>query len=356
MSTNHDKKIEEDIVKSFHPSRIIIPMILGLGVIAWLIYLRFDLEEFQNIRWSGRMLFWVCLAILAYVLRHLFYAFRLSILTNWEFSLRKSIELIFIWEFASAVSPTSIGGSAVALFLLAQEKIKGAMAITAVMYSVIIDTLFFVITLPLLYFTLGPIIIRPDLQWGDLGGYGITFIGIWFFMLGYGVLLLYGLINPRFVKKILVSISKLFFLKRFRQDLVKVGNDIKETANELKTKKAGFHLSIVFFTFGAWILRFLAVNFIIIGFIKTIPMDFLNQLIIYARNETMYAITQFSPTPGAAGVSELMFGGFFVDYIPKSIGSIIALIWRTITYYPYLIIGVIVVPNWFRKILAKRKA
>lgn len=85
-------------------------------------------------------------------------------------------------------------------------------------------------------------------------------------------------------------------------------------------------------------------------------MDLINQAIIYARSETMYAITQFSPTPGAAGVSELLFGGFFSDYVPKSVGSIIALIWRLITYYPYLILGVILVPNWLRKLINSKRA
>ena len=42
-------------------------------------------------------------------------------MTDNEFSWPKSMELIVLWEFASAVSPTSIGGSGVALFLLAQE-------------------------------------------------------------------------------------------------------------------------------------------------------------------------------------------------------------------------------------------
>ena len=351
-----ETEFQEDIVKSFQPSKIIVPILLGLGVVVFLIWKQFDLPEFQNINWSTYSLFWIFAAIFAYVLRHLFYSFRLSILTDWEFSLKKSVELIFIWEFASAVSPTSIGGSAVALFLLAQEKIKGAKAITAVMYSVIIDTLFFVISLPLLYFTIGPIIIRPEMHSiHDMNGYGFTFFGVWFFMLAYGMLMLYGLIKPRIVRRLLVSLSKVFFLEKYKEDLVKVGRDIRDTAKEIKKKKLSYHFSVILCTFGAWVLRFLAVNFIIIAFIKSIPLDFYNQIIIYARNETMYAITQFSPTPGAAGVSELLFGGFFSDYIPKGVGSIVALIWRLITYYPYLILGVILVPNWLRKIMIARK-
>ena len=37
---------------------------------------------------------------------------------------------------------------------------------------------------------------------------------------------------------------------------------------------------------------------------------------------------------------ELLFSGFFSDFISQGIGSVGALLWRLITYYPYLIIGV----------------
>lgn len=63
-------------------------------------------------------------------------------MTSKVFSWIKSMELIVIWEFASSVSPTHIGGSAVALFLLAQEKISGAKTVSVVLYSMVIDTIF----------------------------------------------------------------------------------------------------------------------------------------------------------------------------------------------------------------------
>lgn len=69
----------------------------------------------------------------------------------------------------------------------------------------------------------------------------------------------------------------------------------------------------------------------------------------------MYVITAFSPTPGGAGIAEYLFGGFFSDYIPESVGSLVALIWRLITYYPYLILGAIIIPIWIRGIIVKRR-
>ena len=66
-------------------------------------------------------------------------------------------------------------------------------------------------------------------------------------------------------------------------------------------------------------------------------------------------ITQFTPTPGGSGVMELAFSGFFSDFVSKGIGSIGALLWRLITYYPYLIIGALIIPNWVRRVMRNRK-
>ena len=81
-------------------------------------------------------------------------------MTDNAFSWPKAIELIVIWEFSSCVSPTSVGGAGVAFFLLSQEKLSGAKTISVVLYSMVIDTVFFISFLTLLYFILGGVIIR----------------------------------------------------------------------------------------------------------------------------------------------------------------------------------------------------
>jgi uncharacterized membrane protein YbhN (UPF0104 family) len=52
---------------------------------------------------------------------------------------------------------------------------------------------------------------------------------------------------------------------------------------------------------------------------------------------------------------EFMFSGFFSDYISEGLGSVAALLWRLITYYPYLILGIIIIPNWLRRIMHLKK-
>ncbi len=351
------KKEEENVLDSIKMSRVILPILLGLGVVVWMMWRQLDWEEFKTIQWTSKTTFWLLMAGLMYLIRHVFYAWRLRVMTSEEFTWGKSMQLIVIWEFASAVSPTSIGGSAVALFLLAQEKISGAKTISVVLYSMVIDTIFFIVSLPLLFFLVGPIIVRPGmLTMGDLNGFAYTFIAVILFMASYGALFAYGLFwRPDHLKKILLWFSRLRFLKRFREDLEKTANDVVITSKEISSKPASFHIYSSIATWGAWITRFLALNCIIIALISSIPLDFYNQLLIYARGEAMHAITAFSPTPGGAGIAEYLFGGFFADYIPKGIATVIALIWRIITYYPYLVLGAIVIPVWLRSIVNRKR-
>ena len=353
MSTSRQIKSDQKVLDSLKLSKIILPIIIGLAVIVYILISQFNYEEFKAISWNDRLWYFLGIAIFIYVLRHIFYAFRLKILSDNVFTFRHSMELVCIWEFASAISPTSIGGSAVAVFFLSQEKISGAKAVSIVMYTVIIDSIFFLLSLFGLYIIFGPPLIRPNME-SLLEGYGITFIIVWLFILFYASILTWGLFRPRVIKNILFGLSKLPLIRRFQRSLVQTGLDVVVTSKEIRSKPLSFHLLASLSTIGAWATRFLTVNFIILALVE-IDTDFMYQFLLYARSQTMYVITQFSPTPGGSGVMELLFSGFFSDYISEGIGSVGALLWRLITYYPYLLLGVIIIPNWLRRIMRHKK-
>ncbi len=348
---------QHEVLKSIRISKIILPILIGIAVVIYLVLQQFDPEEFAKIEWTDHLLFWTFLSMFLLLLRHMAYAFRLRVLSDEQFSWRKCIELIFIWEFSSAVSPTSVGGSAVALFVLSQEKLSGAKTTTIVVYSAVLDTIFFISTLPLLYWFIGPSIIRPGLKSiTDFDGWGYTFVGAYIFMAIYGSVFYYGLlINPRQIKRLVVGFTKLGFLKKYRKSAIELGDDIVITSKELWQKKWTFHISAFLATATAWSCRFLLLNCLIIAFVKTTPMDFFSQFALYARLEAMFVIMAFSPTPGGAGLAEIVFNGFLYDYVPQGISIIIATIWRLLTYYFYLIAGAIIIPNWIRGLLNERK-
>lgn len=360
MSNTEQNRNTEDansVLESIKLSRILVPAFIGIAIVIYMMYNQLDMAEFRSINWNGHLLFWLFMAVMMYVLRHLFYAARLRLMSDKVFGWKKAIQLIFIWEFASAVSPTSVGGSGVALFLLAQEKLSAGKTVSVVLYSMVLDTIFFIIGLPVLYLILGPTIIRPGMtSLTDLDGFGVAFMTFLGMMILYGSVFFYGLfINPKSIQKIMLFFSKRKLLSRFKGSLEQTSKDIVTTSVELAQKPMSYHIKAMFHTSGAWVTRFVAISFIIVALVPETGLDLINQLTLMARGASMHVVTAFTPTPGGSGVAEYVFGGFYSDYISEGIASLAALIWRLITYYPYLIAGVIIVPVWFSAIMRRKR-
>jgi uncharacterized protein (TIRG00374 family) len=68
----------------------------------------------------------------------------------------------------------------------------------------------------------------------------------------------------------------------------------------------------------------------------------------------MWIILCISPTPGSSGVAEFAFPLFIGEFMPQGTHATIALICRLFTYYPYLILGSLVLPYWTKRVF-KRK-
>ncbi len=349
---------QQEVLRSIRTSRIILPILIGVGVVFYLFWRKFDPEEFRQINWTAHMLVWIGLAVLLLVVRHLAYATRLRILSEGAFSWSKCIELIFIWEFSSAVSPTSVGGSAVAFFVLAQEKLSTAKTATIVLYTIVLDTLFFVGTLPFFFLFFGTSMIRPGMQgFADFDGWGYYFLFAYGLMALYGSVFYYGLfVNPLQMKRVLVGFTRLKFLRKYRFQAVELGNDMMVASREMKRHRWPFHVGAFLATATAWSCRFLLLSCLIVAFVDTIPLDFKTQAGLFARLQAMFVIIAFSPTPGGAGFVEILFNGFLSDYVSNATNStIISTLWRLMTYYSYLLAGAIIIPNWVRGVIVRRR-
>jgi len=339
-----------EIAKSLHFSKILIPVLIGVGVVAYLLWSHFDPDEFRRIDWSLHTWGWVALAALLLVIRHLAYAWRIHILSEGFFSFRKCIQLIFIWEFSSAVTPTSAGGSAVALFVLSREKLPFARTATIVVQTVVLDSIFFIGFLPILYLIFGSSMIRPgNLDFFEVGGWGFTFLASYLVMAAYGGFFWYGLFrNPGQFKRLLVLCTYNRFLKRFRHQAIDTGNDIVMASRELARHPFSFHLRAFGATVLAWTCKFLVLSALINGIVPDIDLDLSDQALMFSRIMAMLVIMAFSPTPGGSGFAEFVFGGFLSDFVPKGIALVIATIWRLMAYYFYLFAGAVIIPAWLQ--------
>lgn len=356
IELDHDDEQTRSILKSFSSSRIILPVLIGLVAMAFMLSFGFDRHALKAIQWNPHTLTWLVLAVIMLLIRDTAYVLRLYYLTGDKISLWRCVRLIIIWEFSSAVAPTSIGGSAVAVVFLSNEKLGAPRTIATIIYTVILDKFFFLIVVPLMILIFGPNVIQPGYtDFTSIGHIGFLLSVFYGINLAYGLLFTYGLFfNPEQFKKILVFFTRLPFLKRYKARAEKFGDEMVTSANVIAQKDWRFHIRPVILTWIAWSARFIIVNFLIIGLIDHISVHPWDQFKLFGREVIMFVFMMFSPTPGAAGFAEVFFGNFIGDYVPRSAALVIALIWRFLTYYVYLIAGALVIPSWLAGLIRQR--
>lgn len=341
-------------LESLKPSRIIIPILIGLGAVAYMFISDDEMKWDQIVSdIKGANILWVILAVLALFARDIGYIYRIRYLTNKELSWLSSIYVIILWEFASALTPSVVGGTAVVAFVISKEKIPFGKSLAYVMLTAVLDNLFFVVaSLCVILFQIDAF---PSIQLDMVGVEGelpvqnifIISVGLIAF---YTLFMIFGIFGkPQFVKWLFIKITNNRLLKRFQQAAIKSGDDIILASKELKGMSFSYWVRAILSTIFIWSARYLIVNFLIAAF--TSDVSFADHIIIFARHLIMWIVMLLSPTPGGAGIAEGAFPTFFSDYAGGfSTAVTVALTWRLLTYYLYLILGAIFVPRWVARV------
>jgi uncharacterized membrane protein YbhN (UPF0104 family) len=74
----------------------------------------------------------------------------------------------------------------------------------------------------------------------------------------------------------------------------------------------------------------------------------------------MIIVLLICPTPGGSGIAEIMFNEYLGEYVESAgltagFAIVLALLWRFVTFYPYLIIGTVMMPKWISDNFVSRK-
>ena len=262
--------------------------------------------------------------------------------------------MIILWEFASAVTPSVVGGTAVAMFILNKEGIKMGKAIAYVMVTAILDNLFFVIAAPIILYLAQGYIFPEKLLESQLGSSSIEAI----FWISYGLYASYSLVmaaalfyKPKVFKWILIKIFSLGFLRRWKADAHEYGDQIIEASKQLYGKNYVYWLKIVGATIFVWSSRYLMLNVLISGFVT---LDIFDHVIVFARQVIMWIVMMISPTPGSSGTAEYFYSEFFKEFL-DIYTFVTSIVWRMFSYYPYLILGAIFLPRWLRQVFFLKK-
>jgi hypothetical protein len=348
-----------DLVSKLKPGRIILPVIIGLGVIGWFISKDINSEVLSNLIFTWKAALWLFVAWLCMICRDLGYMIRIRILSDKSLTWRQAFRVIMLWEFTSAITPSTVGGTAVAVVFLHKEGMTVGKSTAVVLATSFLDELYFVIMLPLMLFIVGKTaLFTTSLQGTGISflnelalfaGIGYTIIFIWVVLVGYGLFF-----NPEGISRLINKIFSLPIIKRWKEAAGRAGNDIIESSHQLKKRPFSFWIKAITATFLSWTARYWVVNAILVAFF-TINHHFL----IFARQLVTWIMMIISPSPGGSGFAELILGRYISDQIPVdsliagNIALAIAIIWRIISYYPYLIIGALIVPGWIERKFVK---
>ena len=344
----------QKIFKVLNPKNIWVPIIIGLGIVTFLFYQDPNItKENLNLIFDAKISA-VIIAFLVLIARDAGYVYRIKAITNNELNWSKSFYIIILWEFASAVTPSVVGGTAIAVFVLSAEGIKFGKSLAYVMLTAILDNLFFVVAAPIVMFlTDGKIF--PDITAADLQiGNSLQF----FFYLSYSLMAIYTLImaygllvKPRAFKWFLLKLTSIKFLKKWKEKANNYGDDIIVASKEIVGKDFKYWAIISGSTIFIWCARYLMLNSLVTAYADiSIP----EHMMIFSRQVIMWMIMLISPTPGSSGTAEYFFTQFFSEFLDKYT-FVSAIFWRLMSYYPYLLVGAVILPWWLKRVFFSKE-
>jgi len=245
--------------------------------------------------------------------------------------------------------------------VLNKEKIELGKSIAVILFSSLLDGIFLGVMAPVAYFLAGgeSLFLNLNIKVPDFLSFLIneksiafTFWLVYFSLLFYKLVVAFALfVDANAVKKLLVAIFRLPVLKRFATAAQTTGDEMIIASAELKGKKLSYWFNAILSTFVSWSARFLIINFIIAAFSPA----YINHLVMYSKQIIIGVINIISPTPGGSGLAEIMFSQFFKAELQENLtlASALALLWRLISYYPYIFAGVIILPRWLKRVYAQ---
>ena len=334
---------ESDLLRQLRPGRIVWPVLIGLGVVAflfWRSYTPGSLAPLANAKWQ-----WLAITLLVLWARDLGYIYRIRHIAEGELSWSQAFGVIAMWEFASCVLPSAAGGTAAAPAILAKEGISLGKSLAYTIVTALLDNLYYVVMVPLVVWLAGRALYPRDLDSAFVETLRVLFVVSYVAVTAYAGLLLYALfVNPLSVRRLLVRLSSVRALRRFRRTAYRHGQEMVLASAQLRGAGARYWWRASLSTFFVWTARYAVIGCLIAAFV---PMSGHEFLFIFARNITYKVVLLIAITPGGSGIAEGAFPVFFGKFIgTAAMTSFIVLLYRIVTYYFYLLVGLLYLPRW----------
>lgn len=253
-------------------------------------------------------------------------------------SLRAIARLVFLNIFVSNVTPLATGGGVAQVWFLQRHGVKVGTAMSATTIRTVLAVLFIFGATPVLLLTM------PSAEEATRGiSLVVTLVVCVILYLGFFTMLLTRpgwLIRP--VQRLVRGLHWLHLINEQRAE-----HWHQAVTHELQRFSAGFRRYFQgFWLYIAGSLLFTAIFLLAMFSFPAVLMwglgyD-LDYWIVIGRLVITTFVMYFSPTPGASGIAEGVFGSFFNDVLTGGHLVLVTVLWRTLTIYLGMIIGVFV--------------
>ena len=329
------------------PVHFVLPVLIGAGVVAWMWADEFGNFSLTAVPLTPRTLVSLAVVIAMVVLREVGMTWRYRAITDGDLSWRKALKVCLMCEFTSAVTPSAVGGSSVAMVFMNMQGINFGRATTLMIVTLFLDELFFVLSCPIVA-TLTPLgslfgnalssQFSVGIQWFFWGIYAV--IALWTALLFVGIV-----IKPMMIKRLLVGIFALPLLKRWKAQVEQMTENMVAASRDLRHRTLGWWLRAFAGTVLLWVPRYVLVCALFWGLLPGSDL-----WLVFARQAVVWLVLMVCPTPGGSGLGEWLFTQYYADMIPTAtLAMVIMLLWRIASYYAYLVAGLVLVPLWLGK-------
>ncbi|MEX2600358.1 MAG: lysylphosphatidylglycerol synthase transmembrane domain-containing protein [Balneolaceae bacterium] len=308
--------------------------LLGMGVVIYLTYSPGVLEYLRLKRMPG-----LVIAIGVTLLRLWFAAAKIRFLAEKEISWMASVRIMLAWDFASAVTPSTIGGAPVATYAMSREGIKLGKSTGIILYGVLLDQFWYALAVPILLLAgVYMAVIPPEI--GFVGA--ATMILIYTGLIAYGAFLTYGLlVNPATIKNLIRWVFTLPVLRNYNEKVHEETEHLEEYSYELRAKPPRFIFKAFYLSTMAWLCRIALPPIVILSLLPA------EELILIMRSLAMNLAFLVIPTPGGSGGVEGLFAIFLGPLIDRTAFIGLAVfVWRVITYYVSIGFGIMAM-TWY---------
>lgn len=321
--------------------------IICAGSIAFTAYMDFSKEDIPPfsavLSTIGKNWFYIIFAILSFVLVLVFDGLKNATLlygTTKKFRFRLGFQTASIVKCYDYVTPFGAGGQPFGILHMTKEK-EDAGTSTAVILSA-----FFLQQITFIVLSL------VALAFGGTGLHASTntlaIIGCVSCFIVPALVILFSLL-PKFtgkiVRLILTLASKIKLVKNPEKAILSSLSAIKQNTEALKHIVKNFPVFMIslLLSVATWLAQCSIAYFVLKTFGYDLPSNgFIEWIRMIQLCMILYISVSMIPTPGNAGASEVSFYFIFTSRLSSVVGFTALLIWRILSYYVYIITGLLV--------------